>query len=380
MNPSNFVNIHKESGKALEKALQKRCEDILHSVSWLRNRKLEDVSESRDAGFDFLVTIPLPKGGKATLCVECKGEMRPGTFAMLAERQLHPPGRPKVTIPVLAMPWVSPGVAEACQSRQWGWFDLAGNYYLDVPGVFRISHTGNEPRQGRPRPSANLGTTEAARILRALLMSKSIDRAWTQHALRDACRPVVSIGLVNKVVRHLRDEDFLVPGEDGGFRIRDPFKLLSAWSEAYRFGRHTRVGYFTLMQDKAMRSSFAQLGSERENSAVYAAFSAAELQAPNVRQPKTWIYVRGSEIQRFEKLLDAKQVDSGENIVVLVPEDDGVFASAESWVNSFNHLGATHPVQTYVDLLHAGGRGKEAAEALLEQRIKPEWARQGFAP
>ena len=380
MNMVSFVNIKKGTGKALEKALQQRFEAILDSVTWLGKRKLEDVSEFPDSGFDFLVTLALPEGGKAAICVECKSEMRPRAFRMVAEKIFRPPGRPKIITPVLALPWVSPGVAEVCQANQWSWFDLAGNYYLDIPGLLRISHTGNEPSQGRPRPSANLGTAEAARILRALLMSTPIDRPWTQHALREACRPAVSIGLVNKVVRHLRDEDFLVPGEDGGFRIRDPFKLLSAWSEAYRFRRHARVGYFTLMQDKALRSGLAKLGWERENSAVYAVFSAAELQAPNVRQPKTWVYVRGSEIQRFEKLLDAKQVDSGENIVVLIPEDDGVFTSAESWIDSYNHLGATHPIQTYVDLLHAGGRGKEAAEALLEQRIKSEWARQGFTP
>jgi hypothetical protein len=34
-------------------------------------------------------------------------------------------------------------------------------------------------------------------------------------------------------------------------------------------------------------------------------------------------------------------------------------------------MASTNPVQTYVDLLHAGGRGEEAAEALLDQRLKP---------
>jgi hypothetical protein len=31
-------------------------------------------------------------------------------------------------------------------------------------------------------------------------------------------------------------------------------------------------------------------------------------------------------------------------------------------------------VQTYVDLAHAGGRGEEAAEAILNQRLKPAWS------
>lgn len=365
------------SGKGLEKALQERFEALLESITWLQNRKPESVSDSPDSGFDFLVTIPLPDGGKAAVCVQCKQEMRPSTFPMLAEKKLRPPGRPKVIVPVLGMPWVSPGVAEACQSRQWSWFDLAGNYRLDVPGVLRISHTGQEPSHGRPRPAANLGTAEAARILRALLMGDPVGKLWTQHALRDACRPAVSIGLVNKVVRHLRDEDLLVPVEDGGFLVRDPLKLLSVWSEAYRFSRHARINYFTLKQGKDLQSALAQLGRGHDACAAYAAFSAAEYQAPHVRQPKTWLYVRSLDLERFEQVLGARQVDSGENLVVLVPEDDGVFTGLDADEKSQDRLGATHPVQTYVDLFHAGGRGKEAAEALLDQRIKPEWKKQG---
>lgn len=380
VNTGHFVNMKKVSGKALEKALQERCNALLGSVSWLRKHKLEDVSQSQQAGFDFLVTIPLPGGGKAALCVECKREMRPGTFAMLAEREFRPPGRPKIIIPVLAMPWVSPGVAVACQSRHWSWFDLAGNCHLDVPGVLRISHAGNEPSQGHPRPSANLGTAESSRILRALLMSDPLGRPWTQHALREASRPAVSIGLVNKVVRYLRDEDFILPGEDGGFRIRDPLKLLAAWSKAYRFERNARVGFFTLKQGKELQSALERLGRESKGSAAFAAFSAAEIQAPHVRQPKTWLYVRESDLERFQALLDAKPVDSGENLVVLVPEDDGVFTGLDAGEKTIDLLEATHPIQTYVDLVHAGGRGQEAAEALLEQRIKPDWKRQGFAP
>ena len=36
-------------------------------------------------------------------------------------------------------------------------------------------------------------------------------------------------------------------------------------------------------------------------------------------------------------------------------------------------LACTNPVQTYIDLVHSGGRGEEAAEAMLQQRLKPAW-------
>lgn len=40
-------------------------------------------------------------------------------------------------------------------------------------------------------------------------------------------------------------------------------------------------------------------------------------------------------------------------------------------------LDCTNTVQTYVDLWHSGGRALEAAEALLEQRLKQEWNKIG---
>jgi len=65
--------------------------------------------------------------------------------------------------------------------------------------------------------------------------------------------------------------------------------------------------------------------------------------------------------------------------VVLFPDDDGVFYLCDGGTVGDNRLPCTNLVQTYVDLWHCGGRGKEAAEALLEQRLKAEWKRRGLA-
>jgi hypothetical protein len=51
--------------------------------------------------------------------------------------------------------------------------------------------------------------------------------------------------------------------------------------------------------------------------------------------------------QEFESAIEAKRVDSGENVIVLLPDDPGVFYMAEGGVN---RLSCTNPVQTYVDL------------------------------
>jgi hypothetical protein len=162
-------------------------------------------------------------------------------------------------------------------------------------------------------------------VIRALLVPENASIRWTQREMQRHCQPNVSLGLVNKVVRHLRDEAFVEDLPAGGFRVREPLKLLFAWRDAYRFDRHERRGYFTLLRDKRLREALAGLEAPTGERAAYAALSAAEFQAPHVRQPKTWLYISEDWESEFRDLVDAKLVDSGENIIVLIPDDAGVF-------------------------------------------------------
>jgi hypothetical protein len=64
-----------------------------------------------------------------------------------------------------------------------GWATLAGNYYIDVPGVLRLQHTGNAPVHKRPSLAVNLSTREAGRVIRALLLPEHAGMRWTQRHL-----------------------------------------------------------------------------------------------------------------------------------------------------------------------------------------------------
>jgi len=267
-------------------------------------------------------------------------------------------------------------MASLCQTHGWSWYDLAGNCRLEIPGVLLIERSGNEPVKAQPRSGANLGTPEAARVVRALLVPESAGQRWTQRAMVAHFAnltprvPAPSLALVNKVVQHLRDQAFLEQLPNRGFRVRDYEGLLLAWRAAYRFDRHSRHPYFTLLQGRPLQDRLRLLDPEGEGRVAYAAFSAADLQAPAVRQPRMWLYLDRDAEQDFRSALEAKPVDSGENLVVLIPDDSGVFYRLEGGAN---RPACTNAVQTYVDLAHSGGRGEEAAEAILQQRLKPAW-------
>jgi hypothetical protein len=215
-----------------------------------------------------------------------------------------------------------------------------------------------------------------------LLTPAHAGRHWTQRELQantagaTARDKPSSLGLINKVVRHLRDEGFVAPSEGRSRRIhvRDPLRLLVAWRDAYRFDRNERLSWFTLLKGVELAKALRRTELDAGGFAAYAAFSAAERQAPHVRQPKTWLYVAAQHLRDLATHAQAKEVESGENLVVLIPEDSGVFASFEPETLVGEQLmHCTDPVQTWIDLHHCGGRGEEAAQAVLEQRVLPAW-------
>jgi hypothetical protein len=174
------------------------------------------------------------------------------------------------------------------------------------------------------------------------------------------------------VVQHLRDQAFLEPLASRGFRVRDPEGLLQTWRQAYEFDRSLRRRYFSLLQGRALNDTLQSLDTSSHGHIAYGFFSAADIQAPHVRQSRVWLYLAGDLEELFRAKVEAKLVDSGENLVVLVTDDTSVFYHLDI---GKNRLPCTNAVQTYIDLVHAGGRGEEAAEAVMQQRLKPEWSR-----
>ena len=372
------VNTYQRSASALETALGDQIRRILEDIKWIGGIRLTHNPAAFERAFDWMARFKVPEGPEVELWIDCRAQPRPAHFPYVAvSREFEDRKTKRLQLRVFAAPHLSERMRELCETHGWNWYDLAGNCRINVPGILYLERTGHSSVSRQPKEGANLGTPEAGRVIRALLSPLYAQMDWTQRSMRMHCRPNVSIGLVNKVVQHLRDEAFIESLPGGGFRLRDPLGLLFAWRDAYRFDQHERHGYFTLLQGRALREALAGLDGLTGGFAAYAAFSAADFQAPNVRQPKTWLYVARHELEHFAKTVQAKPVDSGENMVLLVPSDDGVFFHGDGGQSGEQRLKCTNAVQTYVDLWHCGGRGQEAAEAVLNQRLKPVWKAAG---
>ncbi len=364
----------------VKKALGERLRQLLESVPWLQNIRLSVNPASFGRAFGLMASFRVPNGPAVELWTDCRADPRPAHFPYVSvDREFDAGTLERLRLRVFAAPNLSPRLRELCEQQGWSWFDLAGNCHINVPGVLYLERTGKSPVHRKPKPTANLGTPEAGCVIRALLAPENIALTWTQRLMHQENFAGVSLGMVNKVVRHLREEAFVEEGPDGGFVLRDPLKLLFAWRDAYRFDLHQRLAYFTLLQGASLRGALAKLHSRCGGYAVYAAFSAAEIQAPHVRQPKTWLYIEEDYLPELEEIAEAKRVDTGNNLEVLIPRNRGVFAFSDGGRTGDQRMACTNAVQTYVDLWHSGSRGQEAAGAVLEQRLKPVWKERGFA-
>src|SRR5256886_5084107 len=82
------------------------------------------------------------------------------------------------------------------------------------------------------RPTANLSTPVAGRGIPPLLAPQNAGVRWTQRSMESHFGnlktpvPLPNLRLVNKVVRHLREEAFIAVLPDRGFQFRDPLQML----------------------------------------------------------------------------------------------------------------------------------------------------------
>lgn len=384
VNEAFKVNIGRLPPREVERLFMDRLRALLGEV--FPKALVEFTSPpAPDQGVDFIARLRVPAGPRLEFFVEYKAQPRP------SQVPASPGGIREADVPVVsinrefnpdhtlqhvrswifAAPFVSPRLAEVCWDRGWGWFDLAGNCRIGIPGLLYLDRKGNEPVHSASRPDVNLGTPEAARVLRALLNPAPEAARWrSQRDLQQATQPGVSLGLVNKIVSHLRSEGHLANDEADGLRVVDPEKLLLAWREAYRFDRIPRLELFTLLKAPEIENIIRKVNLDNSPNLAWAVFSAAERQAPMVRQPKYWLMAADESSATLREMLQAKSVDTGANLTLLLAPDRGYLAGAD---HESALAACTSPIQTYLDTWHAGGRGQEAAEAILDQQLRPKW-------
>ncbi|MCX6347930.1 MAG: type IV toxin-antitoxin system AbiEi family antitoxin [Candidatus Aureabacteria bacterium] len=287
-------------------------------------------------------------------------EPREAEFLAMRLRKYRSARRADYT--VIIAPYVSPASAQLLAEQDAGFCDLAGNCRI-ANGPLYLERSGFPNPLVRKSSQRSLYAPVAERVLRALLDPNQQGRSWTVRELAGAAYPGVSVGQTQKVLKILENWKFIQ--RKRGSRLVNAEALLKEWAAHYRFDRNRATGYYSMLNPDQMEKRFRTLlNNELGHSGMLALFSAAAIWAAHVRQHRVFLYW-GGDREPLLKALEMKEVSSGENVVVYVPYDPGVY-----YPGSNQTIPVTGPVQTYLDLKASAARGEEAAEALFNKTMK----------
>ncbi|MEO5736989.1 MAG: type IV toxin-antitoxin system AbiEi family antitoxin [Variovorax sp.] len=301
------------------------------------------------------------------LVVECKSSGQPRyvhSAILLLGQEIFK--ATDVTRGLFVAPFVSPASRELLKRSNIGWLDLAGNARIVFPKFhLEIDRAERDPFASK-REQRSLFYPKSARVLKLLLRPPL--RLWRVAELASAAD--VSAGQVSNVRRALVEREWAHAEAREGLRLTNPRALLDAWrDEGLPDARAPYRGY-TLTHgrtsDKAVEAAFEE--AQRDGARLLlASHSVARRLAPFARVSGDYFYADKKGLEILKRHLGLKEVDKGENVTVYPFDDNGLMADAIE-INSAIY--GTEPIQTYLDLLETGERGREAAEHWRQERIE----------
>ena len=192
---------------------------------------------------------------------------------------------------------------------------------------------------------------------------------WT---IKDLSREAeVSIGFTHAVVMSLVDQGHLYRNNSYKLRVSDPVKLIQRWAAYHNYvAMNTFLHYHTF--EKNIEAFFSNM--RKANGLEYAltVLAGAHVVAPYVRPTTIHFYIKQkNKAKTWVELLDLRPVETGGNVSIVVPYDEGVFYG----VRQVAGVNVVSKVQLYVDLFNYPARGEEAAEIIL-RALEKQWTPQ----
>jgi hypothetical protein len=333
----------------------------LDRVPFLKVRALETEPFLQGARPDYVARVETATGNW-NLLIEAKSSGQP----RIARNALNQLALYRDLVPnsyvVFLAPYISEPTAKLCEENGVGYIDLAGNCRLSFGQIY-IEQRGKENPYSEKRSLRSLYSPKSERILRVLLIARQ--SSWKVEELTQASE--VSLGLVSKVKRLLEDREWL-DTHAAGVKLLDPEVVLKEWAKGYRYDKQQVSGYYAFATGGELEGQVAAAAEVCGLRIAFTGFSAAVRYAPAVRYQRSMVFCDGDP-SCLAQALDLKQVSSGANLDIINPYDEGVFYASEER----DGIPVVSPVQAYIDLMNQAARGEEAAEAILEEAIRPRW-------
>jgi hypothetical protein len=345
----------------LEEEVPKRLAELLAvPQSRVKVQRQPAAGRGKPGGVDLLVSV-----GDFHFVVECKAKGEAASVAMAARSVKEFAEQLKTkNIPLVAVPYMGEVGQRLCEEAEVCWLDLSGNAHLVAPGL-RVDIEGKPnqfKRLGRPR---SLFAPKSSRIARWLLVEPA--RAFSQRELAKASG--LDEGFTSRIVRQLEEQRLVSRDSAGAVKIADHDALLDAWREAYDFSKHHIVrGHIAARSsDEILRRVSAQLKRGKLEHAV-TGLAGAWLLNQFAGFRLVVFYVGQMPPAEAQQGMGFHEEARGENVWLVVPNDEGVFHGAEEREG----IRCVHPVQVYLDLKNHPERSAEAAEQLRRKFLSKD--------
>ena len=338
---------------------------VLDQVPAIKLKSITRDSRIDDTQLDIVAKLSVAGRGHTLVCeVKASGQPRYVRTALLQLRSCVA-GLGNDVIPVLIAPFLSSSAQDLCREQGVGFLDLEGNVRLAFDAVFIERAVSSKPAVER-RELRSLFKPKSAQVLTVMLRDPG--RPWRVAELAEAAD--VSLGHTSNVRSALLDREWGKVSQEG-LSLSAPDALLDAWRDAYQRPAGLRVGFYTTLHGGAFdeaASRVLHVGSDK-GQAIFASFSAARWLAPFARTGTNFFYADERGLGGLRGALALSSPGKGENVVVTVADDEGIFREA---VEPAPGAVCSGLVRTYLDLAVTGERGAEAAEHLRKERMKWE--------
>jgi hypothetical protein len=343
----------------LEQEAPKRLAELLAVPMGNVSVKLEPAA--RSGGHE--VADLLVSAGGFKFAVECKVSSDAAAVGMAVRsiRRFAEQSREKV-IPLVAVPYMGSVGQRLCDEAAVCWLDLSGNAHLFGPPGLRVQIEGKPNQFKRPGRPRSVFAPKSSRIARWLLMEP--ERAFSQRELSRASD--LDEGFTSRIVRQLEALRLVARDPDGAVRVADYNTMLGAWLEAYDFSKHHIVrGHIAARSSDDVLRQLAEGLKQRQLAYAVTGLAGAWLLNQFAGFRLVVCYVGQIPPAEVIKEFGFYEEQQGENVWLVVPNDEGVFHGA----SEASGIRCVHPVQVYLDLKDHPERSAEAAERLRAKSL-----------
>ncbi|PSL17309.1 type IV toxin-antitoxin system AbiEi family antitoxin [Shimia abyssi] len=275
--------------------------------------------------------------------------------------------RKRRVVPLLAAESISSGAKELLKDENCGYFDSGGSLFIPARGAYVFVE--KPPPKTLQKTIRGLFNGKRSQVLHTLLTQR--DEWFGVKELAGIAE--VAPSTASETLTALERFEWLTVRGQGPTkerRLADPGALLDEWRKqtlAATRKQARRRFYISMKDPNAIAHQFADICEEIGLKYALTEQSAAQAYSPFLSSISrvTCRLAHSSRASAVYEELEAQPVTEGANLEVIETRSQGEFLFRER----VDQLWLASPVQVYLDLLRSGGRSKEMAEHLRQERI-----------